>query len=1254
MKLTKGLVSDVRPIDQPEGTYRNAKNILINAHLGAVSNELGTASRLNISGTILGSCQYGDEQVYLFISDTIDKIVQLDTNSLGNTTTIIESNDLNFQIGYFIDSRIIKNYKGERILYFTDGYNSPRFINIDRSPSSIGQIFPQYNSYPNFTLENVVTGGSLKTGVYYIGFSYVDEDDSESNILILSNEIVVTDDYQLNFTKYDGAEEGLLTNKKIVFSLSNLDVSYKEYKIYLIRKENNTIAEVKALQSNKLSQTVNVEITGSETFTESSIEEILINKAYYNKAKTLEIQNDRLYLANLESDQEIEYQQYANQIIVEAVEETINDTIENSYKNSVVINNKRSFKSDEIYAFYISFILKNGRETKAFHIPGRQASNVTEEGQLTGSIEVLGTVTRLSESITITFLHDDVSGNTSTTIKYIASQNTTAENVAIALTALFQAESNLTNLFTITRVGSEIQFTRNVNVTSELFIQYVKNSPLDGIDINITNIYDSLTENSLIGSTYNTEFEEVSLITDEAKYFHFSTGIKVNGMGYWENKSEVYPDDFPDFAGQNVRHHRFPQKNQIAFDIPNAADNSMPDTIYGIKLKNIIIPAAIKNNVIGYKVYYAEQNLSNKTCIGQPIIFHTRTEDGNDNPSIKIKPVGVPNNGKQFIGYDFNLLRTRNSIGSVTHFKTLNRYQTTIDTFNGSTRQSYIGLARDPNYIPTNKAVLGKAYIQNNVDKVPLSQYGFTSDILTKKNTSAIALEPVRGITPTQDISQYWLAYRVDLKSFKTDLYKNFDSQNLVHTGYFEDLSNFGLDSPSQNLILSESNPIFGGTHYIGLTYLGAQEPNETWRFVIPVYGESPDNVFIRREGTSVDQRYFPKSDLDTVVMSDISENIRFQADNFYGYMESLGVNTIKPTFTKEIDIDTNLPTRIIRSRSSSLIKNSYRDFLENDFIDLPRNQQEIVKLTNVNNKLFIHTKRNLLFTVGREELVVGDIRAFIGQGDILANAPNELVNVAEGYAGLDNLQHALNTRFGYTFFDKQSGALFLLNDGIKEISTQNIYNELRTKIEDYADFRIGFDPIYRRFLYTKTTGTPFTISYLPELQTWVSYHDYHPSYYVHTRNKFYSLKNGVLYEHLVEKPCYFYGTQYSSMIDVCFPTQDLAVLESISTLHEIENFVGNIPIKDSFSQYRVYNDIQDSGLLDFTSNNVRMIEGKYYFNEFLDIKSYDGDINSIKEWWQKNPFIHRYFQIQLYHIKDNQKLFLYSIDAKISKHSEL
>jgi hypothetical protein len=50
----------------------------------------------------------------------------------------------------------------------------------------------------------------------------------------------------------------------------------------------------------------------------------------------------------------------------------------------------------------------------------------------------------------------------------------------------------------------------------------------------------------------------------QVRNYEIHSGAKPDGtMGYWQNKDERYPPDFPELAGQNVRHHRTPNSHMV-------------------------------------------------------------------------------------------------------------------------------------------------------------------------------------------------------------------------------------------------------------------------------------------------------------------------------------------------------------------------------------------------------------------------------------------------------------------------------------------------------------------------------------------------------------------------------------------------------------------------------------------------------------------------------------------------------------------
>ena len=142
-----------------------------------------------------------------------------------------------------------------------------------------------------------------------------------------------------------------------------------------------------------------ISFSGVEGYSKSSIDDIIIDTVSYDTAKTINQLDGVLYLGNLTSKEDLGFQKYANNIKVNSVTKNIApfdeeyytlDSLQSGYLNSTVdsgnvvdhtksyryqpnIFKYKGYKRDEVYAFYIAFILTDGSMSYAYHIPGRTA-----------------------------------------------------------------------------------------------------------------------------------------------------------------------------------------------------------------------------------------------------------------------------------------------------------------------------------------------------------------------------------------------------------------------------------------------------------------------------------------------------------------------------------------------------------------------------------------------------------------------------------------------------------------------------------------------------------------------------------------------------------------------------------------------------------------------------------------------------------------------------------------------------------------
>lgn len=612
------------------------------------------------------------------------------TNLLYYTTNVIPTSPgtinptghLNFDVNHPITAELRESPTQEEIVYFTDNkytiiadpstdieyiseYNPPRVFNVTKQEASVLATVDPTNLYgnfsrveflnlfmdsgriPEFRSVNILKGGGVITGAYYLGVGYADDDRTETNVLSVSNPVYIVPANDDSFPRemISGAPNGTQTSKSIQWRLQGLNQEYKYIVPYVVQYSGNSRFVYKLEYVNILGPTADVVYSGLEKAASSAIEEAVIDKVRYMTAKSITQLDNKLYAANLTSRPDLGFQRFANNIKVEPIvelvtsfdprrydvytlnegyaqlvypdpptlasefqiENTVNgivtdgtgpganvtggywgsmgairsrvrytqfkavDGVSEAYVTSVIIPiqqgrsagyrdpdnlfSKKGYRRGEVYSFYISFILKDGSESFAYHIPGRNQIEAFEDDWTTFETGIGTNLGALGLNIK---------------------------------TAEIKQYDNLSRVY-----------------------QYFDTSYMGTIPLS-------------------------------------------SNMGYWQNINEFYPDtrDFEVwevsadgrglYAGtivnSNVRHHKMPSNHNpnfshvvrdtyfgsIPLDNPLYLSNADGYRVFndqvrilGIKLQNVKIPKFILNQVQGYKVYYAKRTQGNKTIIGQ-------------------------------------------------------------------------------------------------------------------------------------------------------------------------------------------------------------------------------------------------------------------------------------------------------------------------------------------------------------------------------------------------------------------------------------------------------------------------------------------------------------------------------------------------------------------------------------------------------------------------------------------------------------
>ena len=307
---------------------------------------------------------------------------------------IVNANCLNFDINYPIHKVVHRITNCSTEIYWTDGLNSRRYLDIDNVPY-ISEIIPgscklkvtdeldcnKLKIQPNFKIPqldiiDVVSGGNLFAGTYQFAAQYCDaQGNPYTNYYSITNPCPIADPSitTVNFNYPVG--------KSVVVNVSNLDVSGQfSYFNLAVIKTINSIASVELVGTYNIDNfQKEIIYTGQDVSNiRLSINDIFEKYPYYDVAQDLTVVQDVLVWDQLTSVDRVNYQAIANQIYLQW--ESWRVPSGENYADEFNATNLRGYLRDEIYPFEIVFLLENGKQTDGFHIPGR-AKNFNEFSQ---------------------------------------------------------------------------------------------------------------------------------------------------------------------------------------------------------------------------------------------------------------------------------------------------------------------------------------------------------------------------------------------------------------------------------------------------------------------------------------------------------------------------------------------------------------------------------------------------------------------------------------------------------------------------------------------------------------------------------------------------------------------------------------------------------------------------------------------------------------------------------------------------------
>ena len=361
------------------------------------------------------------------------------------------------------------------------------------------------------------------------------------------------------------------------------------------------------------------------------------------------------------------------------------------------------------------------------------------------------------------------------------------------------------------------------------------------------------------------------------------------------------------------------------------------------------------------------------------------------------------------------------------------------------------GTSKEINHYRADKVILME--LQNDLD----GHYSANPLLNTQQKTFAYdqsdtsdngtSLDSNNLITTPSEI------YLVNLCSFNTDLYVNFDTLELAFAG-------------SSNIsVIQDTTTIQGGDTFSNFYgYSSSSDTAAAWNWML-TWGQrwqsfelkflhcficqSASNINYRNKGASTYNTYYPFTSAAALLANPLTPN---GEANYYDYNKAYSsLNDLKqPVIGPVISLKPNslFPTRVIRTAKDNTesVYDNYRVVLANDYLDLPKDKGSIWSLKGAFNKLSIFFEKTYMETMGRERLLTENAESYVGAGDIFTVPPKDIVTTDGGFGGTKS-QWAINvTPYGLFYVDIDRGKVFLksgpstTSNGLDEISAEDLF----------------------------------------------------------------------------------------------------------------------------------------------------------------------------------------------------------------------
>lgn len=371
--FNKGMVKDYNDTFVGEGLWTHARNAVNNSHdgqIGVIGNEPSNLHCVTLPYDLIGCIHIVDDIWAIFTTNDTSSEIGLFDESQCTYEKKVNSACLNFKRSNLITGTSRRRYDCERPVYFSDGLNPDRYMDLDSPPFkytesvSNGCVTKTYTTeldceeirlasiitHPCIILEKGKASGTLPNGSYQVAIAYT------------VNKVKVSDYLGLSEVQSLFAHQNVSSSLEV--NITTIDKDFEEFELVVLAQINGqTIARRFGYYSTNQG-TIYLDALSND-FETVPISQIVVRTEPIEKSDAIYTVNNYLLRVGTYSKTKFNYQPQANNIQAKWV------ATEYPANYYVKGGNNTGYMRDEQYAFFIRWIYNTGERSESYNIPGR-------------------------------------------------------------------------------------------------------------------------------------------------------------------------------------------------------------------------------------------------------------------------------------------------------------------------------------------------------------------------------------------------------------------------------------------------------------------------------------------------------------------------------------------------------------------------------------------------------------------------------------------------------------------------------------------------------------------------------------------------------------------------------------------------------------------------------------------------------------------------------------------------------------------